>query len=148
LPAKTFSRWSARHRIAGSPLVQPEDRMNRLARSALGLSLVGLSLFGAAGLFGCVPGTLVDSAQNQAGAAIPAGSYWVVETDAGLDLFQMPAYRGDAGKWQTLMGLPNWYTRDGLYSQDATGNWTLEIDGAETDLDSLLQVWDAPPPTS
>ncbi len=117
--------------------------MNRLARSAL-----GLSLFGTAALFGCVPGTLVDSTPNQAGAAIPAGSYWVVETDAGLDLFQMPAYRGDAGKWQTLIGLPNWYTRDGLYCHDAAGNWTLEIDGAETDLDSLLQVWDPRPPTS
>jgi hypothetical protein len=114
--------------------------MKRIARSLFGLCLA------AAVLSGCIPGEFVDSTNGLPdAAALEPGSYWVVQTAAGLDLFQMPAYRGDTGKWHSVAGVPEWFTQEGLYSLDAAGAWVMEMTGDQTDLDGLLQLWDPPP---
>ena len=109
--------------------------MNRRARSMFGLCLAGLAL-----LSGCIP-EIIDSGKIPADAALEPGSYWVLETEAGVDLYRMPAFRGDEGQWQSVAGVPEWFTQEGLYSHDA-GMWNLEMAGDQADLDALLQVWD------
>jgi hypothetical protein len=115
--------------------------VNRIARTLVGLWCTALAV-----LSGCTLGQVIDFGRNQPDpAAFEPGAYWVLENDAGLDLLQMPAYRGADGKWLSLAGVPEWFTREGLYSHAADGSWNLETPGDQRDLDALLQVWDPPP---
>ncbi len=137
--SRVVVRGAAWHRIRGSP-----HDLRRASMRRAGL-LLSLSLSAVLVLAGCVPEGLSEAAKAQLDAVEP-GEYWVADSGAGLELFEMPRFRGDEGRWRSFPGAaPEWFSETGLYSLDDGGEWALEIPADEDGLDGLLQVWDPPP---
>jgi len=76
------------------------------------------------------------------------GLYWVEYLDGTLSVFELPAYRGDEGRWLTFdTNLPAWYTGPALYEAQAGGTWLRLTEGNDLTLDDVLMLHDpAPPP--
>jgi hypothetical protein len=103
----------------------------RFATSLLAVSLVA----------GC-PAARVDGTW----AASPAGIYWVEHTDGVLSTFELPAYRGEPGRWQAVETLPpSWYAGPALYELDEDGDWAQMPASVGLTLDEVLQRHDPPP---
>jgi len=73
------------------------------------------------------------------------GSYYVEEHDGHLYYYELPAFRGAAGRWVELEDGGTWFAGPGWYRFSDDYVWSPDESAADLTLDDLIQLHDPPP---